>query len=120
MSGSRLSISTERPEQRDVIGSLAFHSSASTNSRQPKDPIMRDFGWRKCGFRTLVEVGYIRLRLGEGNRARGSREIRSTDDSAPPRLCGGGCNVAPHNGSRRMFDSFRKFLSEVSEGGEHP
>ena len=30
------------------------------------------------------------------------------------------CNVAPHNGSRRMFDSFRKFLSEVSEGGEHP
>ena len=30
------------------------------------------------------------------------------------------CNVAPFNGCWRMFDSFRKFLSEVSEGGEHP
>jgi len=28
--------------------------------------------------------------------------------------------VAPSNGSRHMFDSFRKFLSEASEGGAHP
>jgi len=28
--------------------------------------------------------------------------------------------VAPSNGSRRMFDSFRKFLSEASDDGAHP
>src|SRR5262249_56616163 len=37
-----------------------------------------------------------------------------------PRLCRGGVQrgaIQRHGG---MFDSFRKFLSEASEGGEHP
>src|SRR6478672_8193377 len=41
-------------------------------------------------------------------------EIRSTDDSAPLDFAEAACNVAPFNGCWRMFDSFRKFLSEVS------
>src|SRR6516164_6051623 len=69
ISGSRLTISTECPEQRDVI---RIRRSAAPMIARPLD---------------FAEAA---------------------------------CNVAPSHRSWRMFDSFRKFLSEVSEGGEHP
>src|SRR5262245_61757413 len=52
--------------------------------------------------------------------SKATSSLSSPDGSAPLDFAEATCNVAPSNGSRHMFDSFRKFLSEASEGGAHP
>src|SRR5262249_24908387 len=93
---------------RIIRRSISRRAAAFTKSARTSQGFHRlSPASRRCSFKTSTERAV-------------QAQIRSADDSAPqtlPRRRATWRHLTAHGG---MFDSFRKFLSEASEGGEHP
>src|SRR5262249_20650183 len=97
---------------RIIRRSISRRAAAFTKSARTSRGFHRfDPASRRCRFKTSAECAVQA-------QTRGADD--SAPDSAPLDFAEAACNVAPPTAHGGMFDSFRKFLSEVSEGGEHP